>query len=148
MVSSLDFMPTFAEISGATLPDREFDGQSMTTLFETGKMERAKPLLWAFYNALNEEVIAMRTDDWKIMCRLKNDTAYLPKIMNVYNGNEALVKQAELTDFVLYNMKQDISEADNAAAKYPKVFEKMKEQLKSEYAGLLEDSFIWKRVTE
>ena len=144
VVSSLDFMPTFAEISGATLPDRILDGQSITSLLKTGSQERVKPLTWAFYNALNEHRVAMRTDDWKILCRLKKDTI-LPMINNLYAGNEAFVKEAELVDFELYNMNEDISEAENVAAKYPEVFEKMKLQLKSEYAGLLEGSFIWER---
>ena len=63
-------------------------------------------------------------------------------INNLYNGNENFVKEAELIDFELYNMKEDISEAENLANRYPEVFEKMKAQLKSEYAGLLEGSFI------
>jgi arylsulfatase A len=66
-------------------------------------------------------------------------------INNLYGGNEAYVKEAELTDFELYNMKEDISEADNVAKKYPEVLEEMKELLASEYAALLEDSHIWSR---
>lgn len=145
VVSSLDFMPTFAEISGATLPNVVLDGQSMIPLIQTGKMQRKKPLTWAFYNALNEHRVAMRTDHWKIMCRLKNDTTYIPMINNLYDGNERLVKEADLVDFELYNMDEDISEAENVADKYPEVFNKMKSQLKSEYAALLEGSFIWQR---
>lgn len=145
VVSSLDFMPTFAELSGATLPQKTLDGQSITSLIETGKMERSKPLTWAFYNALNERVIAMRTDDWKMMCRLKNDTTDLPKINNIYTGNEALVKEAELTDFVLFNMKSDISESENVAEKHPEYFLEMKDLLRTEYSELLEDSHVWNR---
>jgi arylsulfatase A len=145
VVSSLDFMPTFAEISGATLPDRTLDGQSITSLIETGSQERTKPLTWAFYDAINERMVAMRTDDWKIMCSLKSDTAYVDNFHNIYGGNEKMVKEAELTDFVLYNMKEDISEVEDVASKYPEVFEKMKAQLKSEYADLLEGSFVWER---
>ena len=145
VVSSLDFMPTFAELSGANLPDRTLDGESITSLIKTGKKERTKPLLWGFYNALNEHVVAMRTDDWKIMCRLKNDTTYLSRINNLYDGNEAFVKDATLTDFVLYDMKKDISESEDASEMYPEAFEKMKNLLKTEYAALLEDSHIWSR---
>lgn len=145
VVSSLDFMPTFAELSGATLPDRTLDGESITSLIETGQKERTKPLTWAFYNALNEHRVAMRTDDWKILCRLKSDTTYLPMINNLYKGNEAFVKEAELTDFELYNMKEDIREAENVASKHPEVFNEMKTLLKSEYAELLEGSHIWTR---
>lgn len=145
VVSSLDFLPTFAEISGSKLPQNTIDGESFTSLFTEGKFERNKPLLWAFYNGLNEHIVAMREGDWKIMARLKNDSTYLPKIQNIYNGNEVFVKQAELTDFVLYNLENDIGETKNIEIKYPEVFEKMKKQLKVEYEELLADSHIWKR---
>lgn len=148
VVSSLDFMPTFAELSGAGLPDVELDGQSMTTLIETGKMKRKKPLTWAFYNALNEHRVAMRTDDWKMLCRLKNDTTYLPMINNLYKGNEAFVKEADLVDFELYNMKEDMNEAENVVQKNPEVFNEMKQLLESEYAKLLKDSHVWMRETK
>jgi arylsulfatase A len=145
VISSLDFMPTFAELSGAKLPDRALDGESFSMLIQTGKKERTKPLTWAFYNALNEHRVAMRTDDWKILCRLKSDTTYLPMINNLYTGNEGFVKEAELTDFELYNMNKDIGEVENVAEKYPEVLEEMKELLGVEYAALLEDSHVWKR---
>jgi len=145
VVSSLDFMPTFAELSGATLPDRILDGESITSLIKTGSNERTKPLLWAFYNALNEHRVAMRTEDWKMMCRVKSDTSYLPMINNIYDGNEALIKEADLTDFVLYNMKEDIGENEDVSAKYPEIFEQMKGQLVSEYAQLLDGSHVWSR---
>jgi hypothetical protein len=108
VVSSLDLLPTFAEVAGATLPGRTLDGQSMIPVIETGRMHREKPLVWAFYDAINEHRVAMRTDDWKMLARLKNDTAYLPVIHNLYEGNEVLVKEAELEDFELYNMTEDI----------------------------------------
>lgn len=145
IATSLDFMPTFAELSGATLPDRILDGQSMTTLLETGKMERVKPLTWAFYDALNDRMVAMRTDEWKIMCRLKSEGDYIENFHNIYKGNETFVKEAELSDFVLYNMKEDMSESVDVSEQYPEVFEKMKSLLKTEYAALLEGSHVWER---
>lgn len=148
VVSSLDLLPTFAELSGAKLPERTLDGESITDLIQTGKKQRGKPLTWAFYNALNEQVVAMRTEDWKVMCRLKNDTTFLPKINNLYTGNEALVKEADLTDFVLYNMKEDVGENEDLSARHPDILEKMKAQLRAEYGALLEDSHIWNREAE
>jgi arylsulfatase A len=148
VVSFLDFMPTFAELSGAELPERELDGQSMVPVIETGKMNRDKPLLWIFYDAINEHRVAMRTDDWKILARMKNDSSYLPLIHNLYDGNEALAKQAEVVDFELYKMNEDIEEAENVAEKYPGKFEEMKNLLKIEYRDLLEGSHIWTRENE
>ncbi|MRT93778.1 sulfatase-like hydrolase/transferase [Ancylomarina sp. 16SWW S1-10-2] len=148
IVSSLDLMPTFAELSGATLPNRTLDGESITSLIKIGEKERVKPLIWAFYDAINEHRVAMRIDDWKIMCRLKIDTAYLCHIHNLCEGNEKLVKEAEMTDFELYNMKDDRGETVNVAMQYPEVFNKMKLQFESEYSDLLKDSYVWKRESK
>ena len=120
----------------------------MLPAIKTGKMKRAKPLVWAFYDALNEHRVAMRTDDWKMLARLKNDTAYLPKIDNLYDGNESLVKDAMLVDFELYNMDEDIDESENVAEEYPEKFGEMKELLKKEYGKLLEGSYIWSKEDE
>ncbi|WP_321373373.1 sulfatase-like hydrolase/transferase [uncultured Draconibacterium sp.] len=148
VISSLDFMPTFAEISGAKLPDVELDGQSMMPLIETGRMERIKPLTWAFYDAINERRVAMRTDDWKIMCSLKSEDTTMVRLHNIYDGNLPMIKNAEMTDFVLYNMKQDISESSDVSEEYPEKFEEMKELLKAEYGNLLDGSFVWNREKE
>ncbi|MBX2876826.1 MAG: sulfatase-like hydrolase/transferase [Saprospiraceae bacterium] len=148
VVSSLDFLPTFCELAGVELPKRKLDGESIIPLIQVGKQERSKPLLWVFYNALNQHTVALRKDDWKILCQLKTDTSYLPKINNVYDGNEALLRKAELADFVLYNLGQDVAETENVADKYPEVYESMKSQLQLEYADLLAGSHIWKRTTE
>ncbi len=146
VISSLDFLPTFCELAGAELPKIDLDGESFVSIFESGNFERTKPLLWSFYDALNDQVVAMRDGDWKILCRLKNNGEYLPKIHNLYDGNEALVKDAELTDFVLYNLKNDLGETQEVSEKYPEEFKKMKILLNSEYAKLLADSHIWKRT--
>lgn len=145
VVSLLDFFPTFAEISAAKLPDRELDGELLTSLLTNGKFDREKPLLWAFYNARNEHVVAMRDGDWKIMAKLKNDTTYLPKIKNVYYGNENLLKHAELCDFDLFNLNNDIGENENLSEAYPKVLTEMKEKLNEGYKELLRDTHIWNR---
>jgi arylsulfatase A len=145
IVSSLDLLPTFAELSGAKLPNRTLDGESITSLLKTGEKKRVKPLIWAFYDAINEHRVAMRVDDWKIMCRLKTDTSYLGHLHNLYEGNENLVKNAEMVDFELFDMKNDRGETKNVAQEYPEVFSKMKSQFESEYADLLEESFVWVR---
>ena len=112
---------------------------------ETGEIERAKPLTWAFYDALNERRVAMRTDDWKILASLKSETATMVRLHNIYDGNLDMIKNAELTDFVLCNMKEDIREAEDVSLIHPEVFEEMKGMLKSEYATLVNESHIWRR---
>jgi hypothetical protein len=55
------------------------------------------------------------------------------------------VKEAELVDFELYNMNEDIEEAENVAEKYPQKLKEMKNLLEMEYSRLLEGSHIWSR---
>jgi arylsulfatase A len=145
VVSSLDFLPTFCDMAGAELPNRTLDGQSILPFIKEGVMQRKKPLIWIFYNALNDRVVAMRDGDWKMMATLKNDTTMLPDINNVYDGNEALIKQATLDDFVMYNLKEDVAESEDVSTRNPEVFEKMKLKLKSEYKSLVDSSFVWHR---
>jgi len=143
VVSALDFLPTLAEITGAQLPNRELDGESFLPLLKTGKFKRSTPLLWGFYNALNEHKVAMRHGDYKILARLKNEGEYLPQIMNVYEGNETLIKSSQLTDFELYNLMEDQAESVNLIDEKPELFIQMKSLLKTEYNSLLEGSHIW-----
>lgn len=143
VVSALDILPTLCEITGATLPKRELDGESFVSLLETGDFNRKKPLIWGFYNALNEHRVAMRHGDYKILARLTSKGEALPMITNVYDGNEAQVKKAELTDFELYNLKDDMAETTNLVETLPEDFSRMKTLLEEEYSKLLKGSHIW-----
>ncbi|WP_117882461.1 sulfatase-like hydrolase/transferase [Aureibaculum luteum] len=145
VVSALDFLPTFAELSGAKLPDRTLDGQSFKSLLDNGVFERSKPLIWAFYDAINKRRVAMRSGEWKIMGSLEVDHTELPHIHNLYDGNEDFVKSAKLTDFVLFNLKKDINESEDLSLKEPEIFNKLKKEFKTQYQELLEGSHIWTR---
>ena len=148
VVSSLDFLPTFCELAGAELPERKLDGESFKSLLDEGKFDRESPLIWAFYDAINERRVAMRMGDWKMMARLEVDNKELPHIHNLYDGNEAFVKSAKMTDFVLFNLKEDISESEDLSLKNPEIFEKMKQEFEVQYKGLLDGSHIWVRKEE
>lgn len=148
VVSALDYLPTFAEISGAKLPNRTLDGESFTALLKDGEFNREKPLIWAFYDAINERKVAMRKGDWKIMGSIKVDGKTLPHFHNLYDGNEELVKNADLTDLVLFNLKNDINESEDLATKEPEVFKQMEVAFRAEYKKLLDESHIWIRKEE
>lgn len=145
VISALDFLPTFCELAGAELPARKIDGESFASFLNTGEFERSKPLIWAFYDAINERRVAMRKGDWKIMGRLEVDNVVLPNIHNLYDGNEAFVKSAELTDFVLFNLKEDINESEDLSSQKPEVFAAMKTEFELQYKTLLDGSHIWVR---
>lgn len=145
VVSALDFLPTFCELAGANLPNRTIDGESFTSLLKEGEFNREKPLIWAFYDAINARRVAMRNGDWKIMALLDVNGEELPHIHNLADSNIDLVKNAKLTDFVLFNLKKDINESENLATQKPEIFEDMKALLEIEYEKLLDESHIWVR---
>ncbi|WP_163400054.1 sulfatase-like hydrolase/transferase [Flavobacterium fluviatile] len=145
VVSALDFLPTFAELAGAKLPNRTLDGESFSSLLKNGEFNRSKPLIWAFYDAINDRKVAMRKGDWKIMASIEVDGKIIPNIHNLYDGNEALMKNAKLTDFVLFNLKKDISESEDVSSKEPKIFTEMKKEVEKQYKDLVNESHYWTR---
>ncbi len=144
-VSSLDFLPTFCALAGVDVGHQDLDGTDISAIFNKGDVRREKPLLWCYYNALNDHCVAMRDGDWKIMARLHSGENHLPSLINLYEGNENMVKGAVLEDHLLYQLSEDPSEAKEVSADYPDVFKSMKELLQRQYDELLDDSHIWSR---
>lgn len=139
VVSSLDFFPTFLELAGAKVPrDRELDGMSLLPYLGGGSLEREKPLLWVFYNALNERRVAMRHGDWKVMAKLN-----LPKYNSVDQKIAEVVKNATLSDFQLFNLVSDVHESNDLAEKEVEKFAELKALLQKEYNALIADSYVW-----
>lgn len=145
-VSSLDFLPTFCSLSGVDVADPDLDGTDISAFLMGGEVNRTKPLIWCYYNALNEHYVAMREGDWKILARLNVDGAKLPSLSNVYEGNEQLVKSAVLEDHLLFHLSADPSETREVSADHPEKFIRMQDLLQDQYADLLENSHVWSRV--
>ena len=144
-VSSLDLLPTFCELAGASIPaDFSHDGVSIVgSGFGAEKIERPKPLIWCYYNAINERRVAMRHGDWKVLASLNGGK--LPKYSNVHPGNAEEVQGAELTDIQIFRVTEDISEEQDLAGAYPEELKRLTGVLKSAYTELLADSPVWTR---
>ena len=139
-VSSLDFLPTFCKLAGTTPPsDLGLDGTSFLPALENKPLVREKPLLWIYYNAINERRVAMRDGDWKVLAKLN-----IPKATNVTTKTEAAVKAAVLSDFQIFKITDDIGESKDLSASMPEKLAKLTEKLKVSYQELLDDSHIWK----
>ncbi len=144
VVSSLDYLPMFCELAGVELPSRELDGVSCLEVFDRGEFVRNKPLMWVFYDALNQRVVAMRDGDWKIMAKLVDeDGVRLPNFHNLHAGNIDEVRAARLSDFRLYNIAADIDESDDLSQSNPTEFERMRNLMEAKYRNLLDGSQVW-----
>jgi arylsulfatase A len=144
IVSALDFLPTFCALAGSPLPKRTLDGTDISGLLRGQGFVRTKPLLWCYYNAINERRVALRSGDWKILAALHHQGNPLPKLTNVHGGNRETVAAAQLADFELYHLS-DSSEATEVTAVFPERLAAMKKELEHHYRALSQDSHIWNR---
>ncbi|MGJ8724401.1 MAG: sulfatase-like hydrolase/transferase [Roseibacillus sp.] len=138
-VSSLDFLPTFLQLAAQEAPkNRTLDGTSILPLFQGKPLQREKPLLWVFYNALNERRVAMRHGDWKIMAKMN-----IPTYIAVDHKNAEQVKAAILSDYQLFQISDDVGETNDLSKEEVAKLAEMKTLLLKEYEALLSDSHIW-----
>jgi arylsulfatase A len=139
-VSSLDFLPTFCELAKTSPPsDLVLDGTSFLPALTGQEIVREKPLVWVFYDAINERRVAMRDGDWKVLAKLD-----LPELKSVNKRNEKQVKAAKLSDFQIFNLSKDIGECNDLSKLQPKRLAELKQRLETRYRELVDGSHVWK----
>ena len=138
-VSALDFLPTFCELAETKPPkDLALDGTSFLPALEGKPLQRKKPLVWVYYNALNNRRVAMRDGDWKVLAKLN-----IGKYNTVHSGNADQVKGATLSDFQVFDLSQDIGEGKDLAKANPAKLAELKKRLETHYRELVEGSHVW-----
>ncbi len=146
-VSSLDFLPTFCSLAGVTPPPAlALDGTNISGGLESLDFPRKKPLIWIYYNALNEHCVAMRTKKWKVLAKL--DGGKPKKFSNVHSNNSAAVKSWKLTDLEIYDIAKEVSEKTNLAATDKNLRKEMRALLEKQYRELVNDSKVWKLLSK
>lgn len=141
VVSSLDFLPTFSKLAGVKpRKSLKLDGMDISPLFENKRILRFKPLIWCYFNATNEQRVAMRDGPWKMLAKL--DGGNLEKQVNVYSGNREEILAAKLTDFELYRVTEDIGE-ENDVYETASASKQLKRQMERMYKELVTSSHYW-----
>jgi arylsulfatase A-like enzyme len=122
IASTLDVLPTFAKLAGATVPtDRVIDGQDISDLFH-GKFEKADAEK-AYYYYLRVHLQAVRQGKWKLhLTRDAKPIGAAPFSNNRHIGPEDRVGFKEP---FLVDLDEDLGETSNVAAKNPAVVEKL-----------------------
>jgi arylsulfatase A len=140
--SSLDFLPTFCQLAKTDVPESlMLDGTSFLPALEGKEIERAKPLFWVYFNAINEARVAMRDGDWKVLARLNGGD--FPKLQNVTAERLPSVQAAQLTNFEIYNIREDIDESDNMVNKDGQQIVELQKKLTHAYRELVSESHVW-----
>jgi arylsulfatase A len=138
-ISALDFFPTFCNLAGTTPPaDLKLDGANFLPALENKPIDRKKPLVWAYYSALNKRRVAMRDGEWKVLAKLN-----LNRFKLISKRNEAKVKDATLSDFQIFKVSEDIGESKDLSTEQPEKLAELKKKLETHYKELLEDSHVW-----
>ena len=142
--SSLDLLPTLCELARTSVPaERTLDGISLVSMFKTGEVpERTQPLLWVYYNAINDARVAMRHGPWKVLARLNGGE--FPRLENLTPESLKKAQAAELTDFEIYNLEQDPGETLNLVGRELVQEQELTALLRTQYAALAADSFAWR----
>ena len=133
MASTIDLLPTIAEIAGAPLPEKKIDGVSILPLLK-GKNENPRDVFYFYYgNALQ----AVRQGRWKL---------HFPYSYRSYKGIEPgkngypRSRIDRTTELELYDLKNDISERNNVIDQHGDVvrrLEKLAEKARRELGDSL-----------
>lgn len=119
MAATLDLLPTFAAITGATLPKHKIDGVNILSLFEGTPEPNPRDHLFYYYG---KQLQCVRQGKWKL---------HFPHVYRSYQGVKpgmdgvpGFYLKGE-TGFELYDLENDIGEKHNIAKKYPEVVKRL-----------------------
>jgi arylsulfatase len=121
IASSIDILPTLAEITGAPLPEKKIDGVSILSLMEGKKEVKPRNQFYYYYGG---NLIAVRKNNWKLV---------FPHTYRSYKGMEpgrdgfpGPYGKGKVTELELYDLNIDIGETTNLVAQYPEIVEELK----------------------
>lgn len=141
-VCGVDFLPTACAIAGIEPPrDRKLDGASFLPVLDGKPVARSTPLYWHFNRASSDAKVALRVGDWKILATLDKNLSL--RSNDITEEDERLFKEAELATFSLYNLRDDIAEKNDLAAKEPAKLAELKALLEAKYREVRAESPVW-----
>ena len=118
--STIDFLPTFAAITGAELPDNKIDGVNILPLLK-GDKEATPRKIFLYYYAGNQ-LEALRKDEWKLV---------FPHSYRSYKdvepGNDGWPGRYNkgTCGLELYNIHKDPFEENNIIDQYPEIVKEL-----------------------
>ena len=106
-VCGTDVLPTLCALAGVAAPaDRAIDGANFLPLLDGKTVSRSVPLYWRYDRAISPPyTVAIRDGDWKLLADTK------------------------LTQFALYNLREDPSEQNDLAERAPERLEALRRKL-------------------
>jgi arylsulfatase len=119
--SNIDILPTLADISGASLPGNKIDGVSLYPLINAEPDADPRKLFFYYYNKNDME--AVTDGKFKLIFPHKHRTYTLFPPGN--DGQPGEVKDIEMKEPQLYDLRRDPGEAYNVIFQYPEIVERL-----------------------
>jgi arylsulfatase A len=137
----VDVMPTICDILGIDpLNDRAIDGTSILGLFKGEDFTRENPLFWFFYRTSPE--IALRIGNHMVMGR---DMDTVPRTHRFSEPDMIYIKNMQLQEYELYNLKGDIYQDYNMIESHPDAGTFIK-LLDDKLMEIQEEGYSWKEL--
>lgn len=140
-IGFVDLLPTFCDLAGVALPaGRKLDGVSIQNHLTQGDpIRRDHPLFWFFYRV--NPSMAFRQGDWVL---ISNTTDSMRgKTHSLSKEDLPIIKSADLSDFQLYNLKNDLDQTTNVIEDHPKQFEEMKDLMIKVHREIVTEGEPW-----
>jgi arylsulfatase A len=134
---TIDLFPTFARLTGATLPAKKIDGLDIWPLL-AGEEGAKNPHDAYFFYYQQNELQAVRSGPWKLM--LPHTYRSLQGRAGGRDGVPARYDAVKITQPELYNLKDDIGEKTDVAEQHPEIVQRLlafAEQARSELGDSL-----------
>ncbi|MBN2764107.1 MAG: sulfatase [Bacteroidales bacterium] len=122
LASTIDFLPTFAEMLGVKLPEKKIDGVSILPLMKGKKDAKPREIFYYYYQGSALE--AVRKDNWKLV---------FPHMHRSYeglepgNGGTSGETRQVKTELALYDLRRDPGERYDVQSVYPKIVKELQQ---------------------
>jgi arylsulfatase A len=141
-ICGLDLLPTFCELAGVQQPDDlVIDGSDFSPLLDGQAVPREQPLYWHYFRSIGKPKAAMRVGDYMILGHW--DGPNLGPGGSIHAGDCETIKSAKLTEFELYNLKDDLSQQTDLAQKEPQKLQELADLLVKKYGEVQAAGPVW-----
>jgi len=142
LIVGTDYLPTICDLAGAALPEgRTIDGTSLTPLIKNKPIYRTIPPCWHFRPVGTFPFMAMRDGDYVMLAW--PDLPYKEDL-----GTEYMhwLKHTSLTNFELYNLREDIGQKIDLAQSEPELMKQMNDKILSLWHDIQAEGPLWENL--
>jgi arylsulfatase A-like enzyme len=130
LASTIDILPTIAEITGTQLPDHKIDGVSILSILRGDKDAEPRKSFYYYYHSNNLE--GVRMGQWKLV--FPHDHRSYENVLPGNDGFPGPYSQGK-AEYALYNLRRDPGERYDVKEQHPEIvaaMEKLAEQARTD----------------